>query len=70
VPKGKRGEVRLRLNKVPLQKGTYYIVAGIFSEDCRTPYEMRLRAKKFRILQSNQTEGLISVKGNWEFKHV
>jgi len=68
VPVKKTTKVVVHFKDMPLQKGTYYIVAGVFGEHGRVTYEMRLRARQFRVSQADRTEGVVSLNRRWEFK--
>lgn len=67
VPTDKVCEVRLRIDKIPLQKGAYYIVAGVFAKRLSAEYELRIKARHFRVTQNDKTEGIIALSHNWEF---
>ncbi len=68
VPINKSGEALLHLDSLPFQKGSYRLVAGVFSKNLTKVYEMRLKAKHFRIMQEDRTDGLVSLKRKWEFR--
>ncbi len=67
LPVSKICEVRLKIDNLPLQKGAYYIIAGVFAKNMRTEYELRIKAKYFRVTQDDKTEGLLSLDHSWEF---
>jgi ABC-type polysaccharide/polyol phosphate transport system ATPase subunit len=68
VPVAELTEARLNIDGLAFQKGAYYIVVGVFSKGLRRVYEMRLKAKYFRIVQQDQTDGLVSLKRTWKFQ--
>jgi len=67
VPTSATFTANMKINNISLQKGSYYIVAGVFSKNCRRIYEIKLRAKNFRITQNDLTEGLVSLNHDWRF---
>jgi len=68
VPKTQTSVIKLKLDHMPLQKGAYYVVAGVFSADTRTVYEVQIKAKFFRVMQQDKTEGVVHLTHTWELE--
>ena len=66
VPVKETATYKMRIKDMPLQKGTYYIVAGVFGDNLRPIYELQLKAKSFRVMQEDTTEGVVSLNRKWE----
>lgn len=66
VPVREKHTITMHIKDVPLQKGAYYIVAGVFGKSLRPIYELQLKAKSFRILQDDRVEGVVALDRKWE----
>ncbi|HEX7963737.1 MAG TPA: ABC transporter ATP-binding protein [Candidatus Saccharimonadales bacterium] len=66
VPVHEKHTITMHIKDVPLQKGAYYIIAGVFGKSLRPIYELQLKAKSFRILQDDRVEGVVALDRKWE----
>jgi ABC-type polysaccharide/polyol phosphate transport system ATPase subunit len=60
-------EIRLDFRDIPLQKGKYNLIVGVFSKNMDHTYELRLKAKTFRVMQDDNLEGIVVMNRDWKF---
>jgi hypothetical protein len=64
-PKGEQLAAAVRFPNFGLQRGSYYLVVGLFGEKVDTLYEMRYQAYEFQVSQDDDYEGVVFLPHEW-----
>jgi hypothetical protein len=60
------GMIELMYPTLPLVAGTYWLTAGVASDnDWSMPYDLRERVRKFEVLSTRRDGGLVCVEHRW-----
>lgn len=65
APTNERVSATVRFTKLPLQRGSYYLVVGLFGDKVSTLYEMRHHAYEFQVTQGDDSEGAVYLPHDW-----
>jgi ABC-type polysaccharide/polyol phosphate transport system ATPase subunit len=68
VPREDNVDVELSFSELDLQKGSYYLLVGVFGDKVATVYEMRDHAYEFQVDQRDDYQGLMYLAHSWRIR--
>jgi ABC-type polysaccharide/polyol phosphate transport system ATPase subunit len=68
IPREDNVDVELSFSALDLQKGSYYLLVGVFGEKVSTVYEMRDHAYEFQVHQRDDYQGLMYLAHSWRVR--
>jgi ABC-type polysaccharide/polyol phosphate transport system ATPase subunit len=68
IPREDDVDVELTFSELGLQKGSYYLLVGVFGEKVSTVYEMKDHAYEFQVDQRDDYQGLMYLPHEWRVR--
>jgi ABC-type polysaccharide/polyol phosphate transport system ATPase subunit len=68
IPREDTVDVELAFSELDLQKGSYYLLVGVFGEKVATVYEMKDHAYEFQMDQRDDYQGLMYLEHSWRIR--
>jgi ABC-type polysaccharide/polyol phosphate transport system ATPase subunit len=68
LPQDEQVAVELDFSELGLQKGSYYLLVGLFGEKVATVYEFRNHAYEFQVEQRDDYQGMVFLPHSWRVK--
>lgn len=68
IPREDNVDVELAFSEFDLQKGSYYLLVGVFGEKVASVYEMRDHAYEFQVDQRDDYQGLTYLPHSWRVR--
>ena len=65
IPTEPELEIKVEIPHLPLQRGTYYLVAGLYGDSPRTVFDLDEHAFDFHVAQRDDYEGVLFIDHRW-----